>query len=174
MKRKYGIGIILLIAIGLLFGCSGNGEQKSSDEDSGLVSEGQVEKEEAETKTGKEEEVEGVQGGHLSLPPKFPADFPLPDGMVITEVEDDSDDKRYAYDIRFDFNPELDTEALSAAYRAYAENLEYNIVMDEGSSFLEGAYQFGATSKFSANNMFIVTLNPESPMFGAIQYKESK
>lgn len=110
----------------------------------------------------------------ITLPKEFPADFPLPEDIEITSVEDDSDEDRYSFEIRFNFNPNIDMDATFEIYKDYAEELEYNIIMGGEEYFADGIFQFGATSKFSTSDMFIVTLKPDGTTFGDIQLKVSK
>ncbi|WP_438317151.1 hypothetical protein [Sporosarcina sp. FA9] len=97
-------------------------------------------------------------GKKLSIPDDIPADFPFPEGIVITNIEDKSDADKVEYQI--DINLEkIDVEAVFDMYREYSEKIDYSIINDGESNALPDVYQF-ATFKTSTD-MFIITLRPK-------------
>src|SRR5699024_70384 len=61
----------------------------------------------------------------LSLPDGFPADFPFPDNITITEVQDNSEGEQKSYTIRFTFDADMDLEPVFKMYADYTEKIDY-------------------------------------------------
>lgn len=94
----------------------------------------------------------------MSLPDNFPGDFPLPEGMIITKINDKSDEDKIDYYIDFDLK-EIDTDVVFDIYRAYVEKVDYFVQKDGELKNLEDVYQFAAYE--SAKDMFVITLRPK-------------
>lgn len=159
MKKRW-MPLLICVMLGLVACGSNTGGEKNTSE-LATTSE-QANNETAEKSTTTE------------LPDGFPRDFPLPDPITITEVTDDSDEDRYSFGVRFTFDPNIDLDATFQMYDDYASGLEYNVIIGGEEYFADGIFQYGATSKFSASDMFVVTLKPEDGQFGDIQLKKSK
>lgn len=110
----------------------------------------------------------------LTLPDGFPTDFPIPENITITEVQDNSEGDQKDYTIRFDFDPEIDLESIFELYNNYTEKVGYNVIIGGEEYFAEGIFQYGAHDPKSASNMFIITMKPEDGTFGSIDVKEEK
>lgn len=163
--KKHWLNMMVVLSVVGLIACAGNGNDKDTSEekntDVDIVDE--------------EENSEAVsKNTSTELPDGFPSDFPLPSPITITEVTDDSDDAGYSFQIRFTFDPDIDLDATFQMYDDYASGLEYNVIIGGEEYFADGIFQYGATSKFSSADMFVVTLKPEDGQFGDIQLKVSK
>lgn len=160
--KKYWLNIIIVLSVVGLIACAGGKDVDKEQNDATNV-------------VDEEENSEVVsKNTSLELPDGFPSDFPLPSPITITEVTDDSDDAGYSFQIRFTFDPDIDLDATFQMYDDYASGLEYNVIIGGEEYFADGIFQYGATSKFSSADMFVVTLKPEDGQFGDIQLKVSK
>lgn len=170
LNKKWWIFFFCFITIVFIVGC---GETESDA--TVKVTAGTPADTEADVKTNEEEEATGSETTEsLALPEGLPSDFPLPNPMTITKVNDQSDDSKYSYEIRFTFDPNMDMDQTFAMYDDYAKGLGYNIIIGGEEYFADGVFQFGATSKFSTSDMFIITLKPDGNTFGDITFKSTK
>lgn len=103
----------------------------------------------------------------LSLPDNFPGDFPLPEGIIITKINDKSDEDALDYYIDFDLK-EIDTDVVFEIYREYVEKIDYFVQKDGELENLDDVYQFAAYE--SSKDMFVITLRPKEDN-GVIQIK---
>lgn len=171
MNRKWWVFFLCFITIAFLGGC-GDTESNATED---ATAETPAETED-DVNTNEEEEEATASGitESLVLPDGLPSDFPLPNPMTITEVNDKSDDSVYSYEIRFTFAPNIDMDETFAMYDDYAKGLGYNIIIGGEEYFADGVFQFGATSKFSTSDMFVITLKPDGDTYGDITFKLTK
>lgn len=162
MINRLGIVVCFFVMIVSLIGCSDKGDATKD-----IVEGAEV------VESSDKAKVKSTQKS-LKLPTGFPSDFPLPENIKLTKVEENSEGDTLDFDIRFEFNPSLDLNATFEMYNNYAQELDYTIIIGGDQYFAEGVFQFGATSKLSASNMFIVTLKPEGTTFGSVVLKISK
>lgn len=131
---------------------------------------------ETEQETDKEEngEAETKDAANTTLPDGFPEDFPIPDEFTITKVKDKSNEDKNHYSLDFDFDPSLDMEPIFDLYKAYSEEVGYNIVAGGEEFFAEDIFQFGANDPKSARNMFMITLGTVDKIYGNIDVRFAK
>ena len=125
----------------------------------------------ADTDINEKSHSKDIEKPDLTLPDSFPADFPIPENITITEVEDDSDDEQHDYSIKFDFDPDIDLEALIKLYADYTEKVGYTVLIGGEEFFADGIFQYGSYDPKTASNMFAVTLKLEDGVYGSIDVK---
>lgn len=106
-----------------------------------------------------------------TLPNGFPADFPFPENITITEVQDNSEGERKNYTIRFTFDPDIDLDEVFKMYADYTEKVGYEPLLEGEEYFKEGIFQYTALKKMNSSNMFIITMKPSGNTFGSIDLK---
>lgn len=120
------------------------------------------------------QESEAKAGKNLTLPSGFPSDFPFPDNIKFTKIEDSSDKERKSYFIEFDFDSDLDLEATFEMYNDYTKKIGYDVLIGGEEYFAEGIFQFGANKPMSVKDMFVVTIKIEDGKYGSIDLKTTK
>lgn len=167
--KKLTIAFLFFLGVCfILVACSENGDKsshtKSDNNNSADTTETNDNKKEklSDNDTSKQDAAE-----NLSLPDNFPGDFPLPEGMIITKISDDSDEDTIDYYIDFDLK-EIDTDVIFEMYREYVEKVDYFVQKDGELKNLDDVYQFAAYE--SSEDMFVITLRPEEDN-GVIQIK---
>lgn len=125
--------------------------------------------EEQETVDNNEEKAE--KQSDMTLPDGFPKDFLIPDEFTITDVEDESEGNDKHYSIDFDFDPALDMESVFNLYKAYSEEIGYNVLIGGEEFFAEDIFQYGAHDPKSASNMFIITMSTKKNVYGNIDLR---
>lgn len=111
---------------------------------------------------------------NTSLPDGFPADFPFPPDITITEVRDESEGDQKSYTIRFTFNPDMDLEPVFDMYTDYTEKIGYEPMLEGEEFFKDGIFQYAALKEMSTSNMYVVTLKPADGTYGSIDLKYKK
>ncbi|HHY20513.1 MAG TPA: hypothetical protein GX525_01230 [Bacilli bacterium] len=120
------------------------------------------------------QESDAKAGENLTLPSGFPSDFPFPDNIKITNIEDASDEDRKSYSIKFDFDSDLDLEATFEMYNDYTKKIGYDVLIGGEEYFAEGIFQFGANKPMSVDDMFVVTIKIEDGKYGSIDLKTTE
>lgn len=167
MKKMFLLLISsILLSIGLVACGSDNNAPEATNVSENEVAEVSV--------TDNEEEAEKEDAVSTTLPDGFPADFPIPDEFTITKVKDKSNEKKNHYSVDVDFDPAMDMEPVFDLYKAYADELGYNIVAGGEEFFAEDIFQFGASDPKSASNMFIITLGTVDNVYRNIDVRFEK
>lgn len=137
------LGFVLSLTLAACGGVDDGGVTESNEEDASVSA---SESQDANQEAAEPSEEETDQSGEdLTLPDNFPADFPLPENIVITEVDDDSDDEEYSYSIQFTFDPNIDLDATFEMYSNYAEQVGYNTAIGGEEYFADGIFQYGGS-----------------------------
>ncbi|MFD1928864.1 hypothetical protein ACFSFY_12555 [Sporosarcina siberiensis] len=159
--KKHVLTLFLIVGMCLtLVACNDAGDDSSNtNTDSVKATESKKDKGVGEKSTDDDKpEQKDETGKELSIPDDIPKDFPFPEGMVITNISDKSDEEKIGYYI--DINLEnIDVVEVFDMYREYSEKIGYMITKDGEVESVPGVFQF-ATLKTSTD-MFIITLRPE-------------
>ncbi|MHA6260040.1 hypothetical protein ACXYMX_08995 [Sporosarcina sp. CAU 1771] len=159
--KKHVFTLYLLIAMCFtLVACNEASDDSSNiNNDSDKTTESKNDKDvgEESSDNDKEEQKDEAEKD-LSIPDDIPKDFPFPEGIVITNIEDKSDEDKVSYYIDFS-SDNIDMDAVFDMYRDYSEKINYSITNDGEETALPDVYQFASLK--TSKDMFVITLRPK-------------